>query len=133
VILRAYLNFSDLACIQCVSVRELSLRKNCTYYKCALRSGGFVPVAMVPKLSFSGLHLQSSRPRELPPQSLTQPNVNLSIHSAPIDQPKELRQVASAQINTASALRYVPTSGTPAFYALVTFSISASPSVVTND
>ena len=57
VILRAYLNCSDLACIQRVSVRELSVRKNCTYYKCALRSGGIVPIAMVPKLSFSGLHL----------------------------------------------------------------------------
>ena len=30
---------------------------------------------------------ESSRPKELPPQSLTQPDVNLSIHPAPIDQP----------------------------------------------
>ena len=30
---------------------------------------------------------ESSRPRELPPQSLTQPDVNLSVHPAPIDQP----------------------------------------------
>ena len=44
---------------------------------------------------------ESSRPRELPPQSLTQPDVNLSIHPAPIDQPT-VPQIASARTYEAS-------------------------------
>ncbi len=43
----------------------------------------------------------SSRPRELPPQSLTDTDMNLSVHPAPIDQPT-VPQIASAQTNEAS-------------------------------
>ena len=39
---------------------------------------------------------ESSRPRELPPQTLTDTDMNLSIHPAPIDQPT-VPQIASAQ------------------------------------
>jgi len=37
---------------------------------------------------------ESSRPRELPPQSLTEPYVNLSIHTAPIVQPTHTRNAS---------------------------------------
>ena len=44
---------------------------------------------------------ESSRPREPPPQSLTDTDMNLSIHPAPIDQPT-VPQIASAQKDKAS-------------------------------
>jgi len=46
----------------------------------------------------------SSRPREPPPQPLTETDMNLSIHPAPIDQPA-VPQIASAQTNEASVLQ----------------------------
>ncbi len=47
---------------------------------------------------------KSSRPRELPPQSLTDTDVNLSVHPAPIDQPA-VPQIASAQTGKAAVLQ----------------------------
>ena len=47
---------------------------------------------------------ESSRPRELPPQPLTDTDMNLSIHPAPIDRPT-VPQIASAQTNEASVLQ----------------------------
>ena len=72
--------------------------------------------------------LESSGPRELPPQSLPKPDVNLSIHPAPIDQPIVV-QVASAQIGKASVLQYVQTNKTLCVCDGATFCISAWPIV----
>ena len=46
---------------------------------------------------------QSSRPRELPPQPLTDTDMNLSIHPAPIVQSRLLKQTASVQKVMASS------------------------------
>ena len=47
------------------------------------------------------LHHVSSRPTEPPRQTLTDPDVNLSIHPAPIDQPT-VPQIANAQTGKAA-------------------------------
>ena len=47
---------------------------------------------------------ESSRPRELPPQPLTDTDMNLSIHPAPIDQPTA-PQIANAQTGKAAVLQ----------------------------
>jgi len=71
---------------------------------------------------------ESSRPRELPPQSLTQPDVNLSVHPAPIDQPIVV-PVASAQTDKASVLQCAQASKKPCVCDGVTFCTSAWPIV----
>ncbi len=71
---------------------------------------------------------KSSRPRELPPQSLTDTDVNLSVHPAPIDQPIVV-PVASAQTGKASILQYVQTNKTLCVCDGATFCISAWPIV----
>jgi hypothetical protein len=55
----------------------------------------------------------SSRPRDLPPQSLQETDVNLSAHPAPIDQPQAVRQNANGQTNEVDGVKYVPTSVLP--------------------
>ena len=44
--------------------------------------------------------MKSSRPRELPPQPLTDPDMSLSAHPAPIVQPMR-KESANEQINLA--------------------------------
>ena len=84
-------------------------------------------------LLFSGLpKSESSRPWELPPQSLTQPDVNLSAHPAPIDQPIVV-PVASAQTDKASVSQYAQANEKLCVYDGATFCISASPIVAMND
>jgi hypothetical protein len=70
---------------------------------------------------------QSSRPQELPPQSLTEPDVNLSAHPAPIDQPKVLPQNSNGQIDVVRDSRFGQASGRPYTSCHVTSYISASP------
>ncbi len=72
--------------------------------------------------------LKSSRPRELPPQSLTESDMSLSVHPGLIDQPF-VAPVASAQIDEASVLRYVQASKRLCVCASVTFCTSAWPIV----
>ena len=66
----------------------------------------------------------SSRPRELPPQPLTQPDVNLSIHPAPIDQ-SIVAPIANAQTNMAFVSQYVRTNRMLFACVGTTFCISA--------
>ena len=70
----------------------------------------------------------SSRPRELPPQPLTDPDVNLPIHPAPIDQPT-VPQIASAQTDKASVLQRAAEGKAPCVCDRATFCISDTPSV----
>ena len=68
----------------------------------------------------------SSRPRELPPQPLTDPDVNLPIHPAPIDQPP-VPQIASAQTYEASVLQCTEEGQAPCVCDRATFCISDKP------
>ena len=72
---------------------------------------------------------ESSRPRELPPQPLTEPDMNLSIHPALIDQPIVL-PVTSAQTGKASVLQYDQANKMLCVCDGVTFCTSGWPSVV---
>ncbi len=56
----------------------------------------------------------SSRPPELPPKALTEPDVNLSIHPALIVQPQAIHLVASEKTRTAPAEQRPPTTDVPA-------------------
>lgn len=51
-----------------------------------------------------------SRPRELPPKSLSEPYVNLSAHTAPIIQPMAIFQTSSVQTNFFLFSLFLPTS-----------------------
>ena len=57
------------------------------------------------------LRIKSSRPWELPPQPLTDPYVNLSIHTAPIVQPQASLPTANVRINTVTAFESHESSG----------------------
>ena len=70
--------------------------------------------------------LWSSRPRELPPQPLTDPDVNIPIHPAPIDQPT-VPQIASAQTCEASVLQCAEEGQAPCVCDRATFCISGKP------
>ncbi len=87
--------------------------------------------ATAPILDSTGLKYlsksrESSRPRELPPQSLTDPDVNLPIHPAPIDQPT-VPQIASEQTYEASVLQCAEEGKTPCVCDRATFCISDTP------
>ena len=69
---------------------------------------------------------ESSRPRELPPQPLTDPDVNLPIHPAPIDQPT-VPQIASARTYEASVLQCAEEAEAPCVCDCATFCISGKP------
>ena len=60
--------------------------------------GDFVSLAI---FFYYFVSCESSRPREPPTQSLTQPDVNLSVHPAPIDQ-SIVALTASVQTGKAS-------------------------------
>jgi hypothetical protein len=79
-------------------------------------------------LPFSLQAFESSGPREPPPQSLTQPDVNLSVHPAPIDQPIVV-PVASAQTGKTSVSQCAQASKRPCVCDGATFCISAWPIV----
>jgi hypothetical protein len=64
-------------------------------FKRVLASKCFINCPILQENQIS-LNFESSRPRELPPQSFMQPDVNLSGHPAPIDQPTVV-PVANAQ------------------------------------
>ena len=68
----------------------------------------------------------SSRPRALPPQPLTDPDVNLPIHPAPIDQPT-VPQIASEQTYEASVLQCAEEAEAPCVCDCAAFCISGKP------
>jgi len=70
---------------------------------------------------------ESSRPRELPPQSLTDPDVSLSAHPAPIDQPQAVHQSSNGQTRQVDALLRAPTNVLPGASFRAAFYISALP------
>ena len=74
---------------------------------------------------------ESSRPRELPPQSLTETDMNLSIHPALIDQPIVV-PIASAQTGKTSVWQCARASKMLCACDGVTFCISAWPTVAMN-
>jgi len=55
---------------------------------------------------------ESSSPREPPPQALTEPDVNVSAHPAPIDQPMH-RVVSNGQTNLAVFVQFEPATDLP--------------------
>ena len=62
----------------------------------------------LPCVSLLGSQLapeEVSRPRELPPEPLAEPYVNLSAHTAPIIQPKVILQISSVQTILCRVLR----------------------------
>ena len=71
---------------------------------------------------------ESSRPRELPPQPLTDTDVNLSVHPAPIDQPI-VALSANVRTDTTSFSQCAQANKKPCAYVGVTFYISAWPIV----
>jgi hypothetical protein len=71
---------------------------------------------------------ESSRPRELPPQSLTESDMNLSIHPALIDQPLVV-PIASAQTGRTAVWQCAQASKTLCVCDGVTFCTSAWPIV----
>ena len=68
----------------------------------------------------------SSRPRELPPQSLTEPYVNLSIHTAPIVQPTHT-QNANEQTTMVGVFEYASAIAVPRADVPVSVCISDLP------
>ena len=83
----------------------------------------------VAQLSLYGVNeeVKSSRPQELPPQSLSEPDVNLSVHPALIDQPSVAHQTASGQTNLAGDGQSAPTNVSPFVSFRATVCISSSP------
>ena len=71
--------------------------------------------------------VESSQPRELPPELLTEPDVNLSAHPAPIVQPLAANPTSSEQTFLALVAQYALTSMLPAVCVLAAFCISLSP------
>jgi len=71
---------------------------------------------------------ESSRPRELPPQPLTESDMNLSIHPALIDQPI-VAPLANVQTDMTSVWRCAQASKKLCVCDGVTFCISAWPNV----
>ena len=78
---------------------------------------------------FSLQAFESSRPRELPPQPLTESDMNLSVHPALIDQPIVV-PVASAQTGETSVSQCAQASKRLCVYDDATFCTSAWPIVV---
>jgi hypothetical protein len=79
-------------------------------------------------LKIAEIIAESSRPRELPPQSLTEPDVNLSAHPAPIDQ-SLAASIASEQTNSARDVQYTPANTLLASDVHAAFYISSLPNV----
>lgn len=75
---------------------------------------------------------KSSSPRELPPQALAEPDVNVSAHPAPITQPLH-RVISNEQTNMAVFVLYDPTSDSPSFDVLLGVCISLLPRSSTGD
>ena len=65
--------------------------------------------------------IRSSSARESHPHALTQPDVNLSIHPAPIDQPQVSCPDASEQTTLVVDGRYALTSGMLSAYGLAIY------------
>ena len=74
---------------------------------------------------------ESSGPREPPPQSLADTDVNLSVHPAPIDQPI-VALISNVRTDTTFFSRYAQANKRLCAYVGVTFCISAWPIVVMN-
>ena len=70
--------------------------------------------------------LKSSRPREPPPQPLTDTDVNLSVHPAPIDQPI-VALIANVRTDTNSFSQCAQANKRLCAYVDATFCISAWP------
>jgi len=70
---------------------------------------------------------KSSQPREPPPELLTEPDVNLSAHPAPIVQPMDASPTSSEQTLLVLVAQYALTSALPAVCDLAASCISLSP------
>ena len=75
-----------------------------------------IPCPENPKKSLE-IQAESSSPREPPPQALTEPDVNVSAHPAPIDQPMH-RVVSNGQTNLAVFVQFEPATDLPFVDAL---------------
>ena len=69
------------------------------------------------RLAAFAIDSESSSPREPPPQALTEPDVNVSAHPAPIDQPMH-RAISNGQTNLAVFVQSVPAIDSPFFDVL---------------
>ena len=90
-----------------------------------IRAKCYVWLAIMSSVALRG---ESSGPREPPPQSLTQPDVNLSVHPAPIDLPIVV-PVASAQTGKPSVSQCAQANKRLCVCNGVTFCTSAWPIV----
>ena len=78
-------------------------------------------------IHISRQHHKVSRPREPPPQPLSEPGVNLSVHRAPIIQPTVSRPTANAETARIAFRQFFPTNAPPYGDGVSTFYISSLP------
>lgn len=86
--------------------------------------------SFITKLVESGMDIRVSRPRESHPQSLSEPDLNLSAHPAPIIQPLAKFPSASGKTVSVLFLQFYPASSLPLCDVLLISYISFSPSVL---
>ena len=101
--------------IRTLVIQEIKYRNIIFYYLCVF-------------LRTYNAYKKVSRPRELPPKSLSELYVNLSAHTAPIIQPLAVFQTSSAQTDFFLLLRFLLTSVPPFSSSYVSY-IFFAPSI----